>query len=111
MMNSTGEVGMEAVVAKGGSVRKAETAAKYARRLPVGAEVQAGGGVHFRLWAARCQSVVVEVMKLSGKASSSPDVRIDLTQEAGGYFSGFVPEAEAGDRYWFLVDGDELRLT
>jgi len=101
---------MEAVAAKGGAARKLEGMPKYARRLPVGAEAQEGGGVHFRVWAARCQRVVVEVMKLSGKPSPSPDMRIELTKEEGGYFSGFTREAEAGDRYWFLVDDDELRL-
>ena len=49
-------------------------------------------------------------MKLGGKPSHSPNVRIELTKEEGGYFSGSVREAEAGDRYWFMVDGNELRL-
>ena len=31
------------------------------RRLPIGAEPQPGGGVHFRVWAPRRKRVVVEL--------------------------------------------------
>ena len=38
------------------------------RRLPVGAEPQPGGGVHFRVWAPRCREVVVEIEGLDPTA-------------------------------------------
>ena len=31
------------------------------RRLPIGAEPQPYGGVHFRVWAPRCRAAAVEV--------------------------------------------------
>jgi len=67
------------------------------RRLPVGAEAQPGGGVHFRVWAPRRQ--VVEVVVEGGAA-------FELAREPGGYFSGLVREVGAGMRYRFRLDGD-----
>src|SRR5436305_12338313 len=66
------------------------------RRLPVGAEVQPEGGVHFRLWAPRCRGISVEVEGLSP---------IALNPEPGGYFSGLVPQARVGMRYRFRANG------
>jgi maltooligosyltrehalose trehalohydrolase len=71
-------------------------AARVARRLPVGAEVTAGGIVHFRIWAP--DAVSVEVV-LGGRT-------IALNREPGGYFSIETP-GHAGDRYGFRVDGSE----
>ena len=48
------------------------------RRLPIGAELQPGGGVDFRLWAPRCRKVVVEIEGLEPET---------LQAETGGYFS------------------------
>src|SRR5688572_24907889 len=75
------------------------------RRLPVGAEVQPQAGVHFRLWAPKCQRVALQLSR-SGRAADP----IALTPEEKGYFSVFVPGAKAGDQYWFLADGDDYRL-
>jgi maltooligosyltrehalose trehalohydrolase len=75
------------------------------RRLPVGAEVQPQAGVHFRLWAPKCQRVALQLSR-SGRAADP----IALTPEEKGYFSVFVPAAKAGDQYWFLADGDDYRL-
>jgi maltooligosyltrehalose trehalohydrolase len=66
------------------------------RRLPVGAEVQAGGGVHFRVWAPRVQRVEVLIEEGAHRAVLAP--------EDGGYHSGFVPPAAAGNRYRYLLD-------
>ena len=57
------------------------------RRLPIGAEPQLGGGVHFRLWAPRCREVVVEIEGLNPAA---------LQPEIGGYFSLWSLPARAG---------------
>lgn len=66
------------------------------RRLPVGAEPVAGGGVHFRVWAPRCRRVEVVL----GEGPS-----VALAAEAGGYFSGLAHQARAGSRYRYRLDG------
>ena len=71
------------------------------RRLPVGAEVQPEGGVHFRVWAPRCRGMHVEIQGLGPMAFAS---------EPGGYFSGFVQQARAGMRYRFRLDGAQEGL-
>jgi maltooligosyltrehalose trehalohydrolase len=68
------------------------------RRLPIGAEPQLGGGVHFRLWAPRCREVVVEIEGLNPAA---------LQPEIGGYFSLWSLPARAGMRYRFRLDRGE----
>ena len=72
-----------------------------ARRLPVGAETQKRGGVHFRVWAPRCRNLAVEI-------EGSPGM--SLRPEPGGYFSGLVAEAGPGMRYGFRTDSSELAL-
>jgi maltooligosyltrehalose trehalohydrolase len=67
------------------------------RRLPVGAEVQPGRGVHFRVWAPRCQRVDVV---LEGTAGTQA-----LENEGNGYFSGMMGAAADGTRYRYRLDG------
>jgi maltooligosyltrehalose trehalohydrolase len=69
----------------------------------VGAEVQPGGGTHFRVWAPAASEVTVRV---NTRHAGVVDVR--LAGEAAGYCSALVPEASAGDRYWLVLDGDEF---
>lgn len=69
------------------------------RRLPIGAEVQEAGGVHFRVWAPRSRSVVVEFYG-KGKAERAAE----LKEEANGYFSGLIQDARAGDLYKFKLE-------
>src|SRR5262245_6270518 len=69
-----------------------------ARRLPVGAEVLSGYGVHFRVWAPIRQSVAVVV-------ENGPTVA--LRPESGGYFSGLVEGLTAGARYKFRLDSED----
>lgn len=77
---------------------------KHLRRLPVGAEVQPDGGVHFRVWAPRCQHV--EVVLERDRVSSHGDSLVEeLTSEDQGYFSGQPAAARAGQRYRFRLDG------
>ncbi len=74
------------------------------RRMPVGAELQPGG-VHFRVWAPRSTKVEVvlgEGLTLADAVSASGKT---LGRETGGYFSGLVAEARAGNRYGFRLDG------
>ena len=73
----------------------------YVRRLPIGAEPQSDGGVHFRVWAPRCREVRVEIEGLKPAA---------LEAEAGGYFSLWSEAALAGMRYRFRLDQGQLAL-
>jgi maltooligosyltrehalose trehalohydrolase len=70
------------------------------RRLPVGAEVQASGAVHFRVWAPRRKRVEVALEGSSRGAHA-------LSAEGDGYFSGIVPAAEPGARYRYRLDGGD----
>jgi maltooligosyltrehalose trehalohydrolase len=74
-------------------------ATEHARRLPFGAELLDGGGAHFRVWAPRRRRV--EVVLDGGPARA-------LEPEAGGWFAGVVPEAVAGTRYRFRLDGGPM---
>src|SRR5262249_18536282 len=71
------------------------------RRLPVGAEPQPRGGVHFRVWAPRCREVAVEV-------EGAP--RAPFTPEPGGYFAAWLPQARPGMRYGFRTDTSDRLL-
>jgi maltooligosyltrehalose trehalohydrolase len=74
------------------------------RRLPVGAESVAGGGVHFRVWAPRRQRVEVVFEDGPNRIASTA-----LTPEADGYFAGHVADAVAGLRYRYRLDDDPTR--
>ncbi|MBX9622287.1 MAG: malto-oligosyltrehalose trehalohydrolase [Gemmataceae bacterium] len=71
----------------------------FARRLPVGAEVVPGRGVHARVWAPIRKRVAVAV-------EGGPTV--ELAAEGGGYFSGLVEGIGAGARYKYRLDGGDL---
>ena len=66
------------------------------RRLPIGAEMLSGGGVHFRVWAPKRQRVAVR----------SGDRQVELERETEGYFSGLIQDLGAGSRYRFVLDGE-----
>jgi len=77
------------------------------RRLPVGADVQPDGGVHFRVWAPRRKSVEV-VIEGPHAVGSGPGASCHaLEREADGYFSGLVSEARAGTLYRYRLDGGD----
>jgi maltooligosyltrehalose trehalohydrolase len=71
------------------------------RRLPIGAEPQPDGGVHFRLWAPRCREVAVEIEGLE------PTV---MEAEADGYFCCWVRSARSSMRYRFRLDRGDRAL-
>jgi maltooligosyltrehalose trehalohydrolase len=79
----------------------------WRRRLPVGAEVQPGGGVHFRVWAPRCRQVEVLCERLA-KEEGGPQLLVPLTPEADGYYAGFVPQAGPGTWYRYRLEGNGL---
>jgi maltooligosyltrehalose trehalohydrolase len=73
---------------------------EFRRRLPIGAELQSGGGVHFRVWAPTADAVKV-VFERSA---------LELSPEGAGYFEGHSREAEAGTLYRFRLDSSERLL-
>jgi maltooligosyltrehalose trehalohydrolase len=82
-------------------------AQRWVRRLPVGCELQPGGGAHFRVWAPKCTKLAVQIASsASAKDSGS---RIEMTAEEAGYCAAFDPRAAAGDFYWLLADEDDRR--
>lgn len=74
------------------------------RRLPVGAEVLAGGGVHFRVWAPRRKTVQVVIEGGPGYLGADGAQAIELGREADGYFSGAVPGTNDGTLYRYRLD-------
>jgi maltooligosyltrehalose trehalohydrolase len=75
---------------------------EYNRRMPVGAEVQKGGGTHFRVWSITASNVRLRVSGDS-EVNNCP-VQAVLNPEGNHYFSGYVPEAKAGDFYKFVIN-------
>ena len=75
---------------------------EYDRCMPVGAEVQRGGGVHFRVWSTTSSNVRVRI-SCDSEVNNSP-LQAVLNPEGNQYFSGYVPEARAGDFYKFIID-------
>jgi maltooligosyltrehalose trehalohydrolase len=79
---------------------------RHHRRIPVGADVVAQGGVHFRVWASKRQRVEVV---LEGGPRHRPEAEplgIALEPEGAGYFSGLVADAGAGTLYYYRLDGE-----
>ena len=75
------------------------------RRLPVGAEVQQAGGVHFRVWAPASRGVAVIFGEKEDLTDALP---IALAAEGGGYWSGFIEEARVGMHYRYRLDGGDF---
>lgn len=69
------------------------------RSLPIGAEVLAAGGTHFRVWTGRRRVEVV----LEGQVAGT---MIPLEPEGNGYFSGVVAAAGHGTLYRYRLDGE-----
>ncbi|WP_391347701.1 malto-oligosyltrehalose trehalohydrolase [Azospirillum sp. A23] len=69
------------------------------RRWPIGVEALPGGA-HARVWAPDAERVEL-VAEPDGRATV-------LGDEGNGYFSGAVPELEAGGLYRFRLDGKEM---
>ena len=81
------------------------------RRLPIGAELQPGGGVHFRVWAPLRKRV--EIVFPEPGAHGAPRhggaqlPSIELDAEPNGYFSGYAPDVGAGTLYAYGLDGSD----
>lgn len=64
------------------------------RKLPIGAELQKNGSVHFRVWAPASKTVAIE-LQTGGAANKT----FPLEKQENGYFAGSVSEAKDGTRY------------
>jgi maltooligosyltrehalose trehalohydrolase len=73
------------------------------RRLPIGADVQPGGGVHFRVWAPVADHV--EVVIEAG--DHGPGGTYVLARDGQGFFGGLVGEAADGTRYRYRLGGGD----
>jgi maltooligosyltrehalose trehalohydrolase len=71
---------------------------RITRRMPIGAELQPGGGAHFRVWVPRRNRV-----ELVLEGESKP---LSLEADDDGYFEVFASGAVAGTRYGYRLDGD-----
>ncbi len=94
----------------------------YTRRLPVGAELQPGGGAHFRVWAPDWKQVDVwleppqrdrhlacgESHGLEARATGEQPQSVPMTAQGGGYFAAFVPHARAGTRYRYRLGQENV---
>jgi len=78
-----------------------ESAALPARRLPIGAEPQPNGGVHFRVWAPKRNKVEVIIEGAHGAPA-------ELQRDSKGYFAGFCAEGITGALYRFRLDNGDL---
>lgn len=70
--------------------------------MAIGAELQAGGGVHFRVWAPRVRTVKVQLSQDQGFARDTIH-EIELQTESDGYSSRLVPEAASGMFYKYSL--------
>jgi maltooligosyltrehalose trehalohydrolase len=78
-------------------------AGRLTRRLPIGAEVMPGGGVHFRVWAPKCEQLHVVF------ESTNPVLGpLELALECNGYYSGVANSAGDGALYRFRTENGEL---
>ncbi len=71
------------------------------RRLPVGAEVQESGGVHFRVWAPEMKRVAIA---LAEDAKLGNATEFALSPEAFGYWSAFIGQGRAGMHYRYRIE-------
>ncbi len=81
---------------------------KISRRLPIGAELLPGQGIHFRVWAPtheRVELILSQGKKIQVKKSNPS---FELTNELNGYFSGMVSSAHEGSLYYFQLDGGKV---
>ncbi len=85
--------------------RSSTAAPASGRRFSVGAELRAGGGADVRVWAPACRTIDLVTFGADGRAHQT----LAMTREPDGHFNVVDPEARAGGRYAFRLDGDRLR--
>ena len=70
----------------------------------MGANLVAGGGATFRVWAPRATSVYLNGVFAGSQLTGQTDALL-LSKDANGYWTGFLPSAQEGDLYKFWVNG------
>lgn len=95
---------MKGTLRRGAATNPVEPGAP-ARRLPVGADVLAAGGVHFRVWASSRRRVEVVLERPTGADGGL--MVFDLESEPDGYFSKTVAMAGPGTLYRYRLDGGD----
>ncbi len=73
---------------------------RLSRRLAAGADVQPDGSTYFRVWAPRPRDVRLVIHR-----EAEQDLEIPLEPDGDGYLSALVPDAGAGTRYRYQLDG------
>jgi maltooligosyltrehalose trehalohydrolase len=86
-------------------LREEQRATSPRRRLPVGAEPLAAGGVHFRVWAPQRQTVEVVLEAVGARHGTNGRNKVALQAEGKGYYSGTVADACPGTLYRYRLDG------
>jgi maltooligosyltrehalose trehalohydrolase len=71
--------------------------AEYPWERPLGAHPRANAGVEFRVWAPHARAVALRL----------GDHDLDLEHAGYGVYEAIAP-AQAGDDYWFVLDGRRL---
>ncbi|HEX5391947.1 MAG TPA: malto-oligosyltrehalose trehalohydrolase [Rhodocyclaceae bacterium] len=74
--------------------------------LPFGAEIQPAGGVRFRLWAPSADKVELCIQSIQSADTASADY--PMAAHSRGWHECTVPEAKAGTRYRFRINGELL---
>ena len=85
---------------------------RVVRRLPVGAELQPEGGVHFRVWCPHRNQVQLVLHPAASPEAGSREIGkqqdgsvcVLLENEGNGYWSGLVTGAATGDQYGYQLD-------
>lgn len=75
------------------------------RTLPIGAEVQPSGGIHFRVWAP---STTRAAVLLADDEDFADAVEHPLEAEPDGYWSALVSEARVGQHYRYRLDSGDF---
>jgi len=71
---------------------------------PMGANLVAGGGATFRVWAPRATAVYLNGV-FAGAPLTGPTDALLLAKDANGYWAGYLAIAGEGDLYHFWVVG------
>lgn len=70
-------------------------------RLPLGATLHADNTATFRVWAPDAQQI--ELNHLRHKTL------YPMQRDEAGYYTATITDAQAGDRYWYRMDGEKDR--
>lgn len=78
--------------------------ANISSNTPMGANLVAGGGATFRVWAPRATAVYVNGT-FAGTPRTGQSDDLLMANNGSGYWTGFIPEAGDGDLYHYWVVG------